>query len=91
MPASIRVGDMSVGHPDGPGPTPSIVGVPNHFVNGRPVAVVPDEWQHHGDHDVFGSQGSPNTFSGGLPRVRTGDELSCGDHAGEGSPDVFVN
>lgn len=90
MPGQIRLGDMSVGHPK-PGPTPSVSGSPNHFVNGKPVIRVGDNWASHGGHPVKSAQGSPNTFSGGLPRVREGDSLSCGDHAAKGSSNCIVN
>ncbi len=93
MPASVQVGDKSLGHPT-PGPTPAVSGSPNHFVNGKPVVRVTDNWTPHSSPlhtNIKSVQGSPNVFSGGLARVRTGDSLSCGDKAGPGSPNVFIN
>ena len=61
MPAVVRVGDMSAGHPHCYPPTPAVSGSPNVFVNGKALCRV-------GDSISCGdtmAQGSPNVFAGG--------------------------
>lgn len=92
MPQSIVVGSYSVGHSIGHGPTEALRGSEKHFVNGQPVMRVGDSWAPAGTHtDITSVEGSLNVFSNGLARVRTGDGLSCGDHAGDGELTVDVS
>jgi len=94
MPAVVRVGDNSTGHGCYP-PMAATTGSPNVFVNSRPVVRVGDYWNSHAcpgslPHDGVASSGSSSVFANGRPIVRVGDSISCGDTAGEGSPDVFA-
>lgn len=94
MPSIVRLGDQSQGHSCWP-PRPNIEASSNVFANNIGIHRVTDLWSSHccADicHDGFQSQGSPNVFVNNLQVARTGDAISCGDHDGPGSPNVFAN
>ncbi len=100
MPRPIKAGDISQGHCWFP--TPSIPGIGQAqrvFCDGRPVIAVGDSYLPHipgctpipTTHPVQAVVGSPNVFVGGLPIVRDGDPLSCGDVANTPDGTVFLN
>jgi uncharacterized Zn-binding protein involved in type VI secretion len=94
MPAIVRLGvDNSVGHCFTPRPPDSAS--PSVFVNGIAVVRVGDSYPAHACppavHGGNASAGSPNVFANGIAIHRIGDAISCGDTAGNGSPDVFCN
>lgn len=96
MPAVVRKGDMSAGHPHCYPPTPATGGSPNVLCNGIPVVRLGDSWATHGacpDHSPHGgtsSSGSSTVFCNGKPVCRVGDSISCGDTMAEGSGNVFA-
>ena len=96
MPAVVRVGDMSTGHPHCYPPTPASSGSPNVFINGIPAIRLSDPWVTHGacpvhrPHSGSSSSGSSTVFCNGKPLCRVGDSISCGDAMAEGSPNVFA-
>lgn len=99
MPAIVRIGDMSTGHSCFP-PTPMAVSpVSKTFINGVNPGVVDSGSQHvahscgntvHPNSTRTHSSGSSNTFIEGKPAARIGDNISCGDAVGQGSPNTFV-
>ncbi len=68
------------------------------FVNGRPVHRQGDEWSQHASTDPYKPphisqfllEGSDSVFVNGKAIARTGDLISCGAVAEQGSNDVFV-
>lgn len=96
MPAVVREGDMSTGHPHCYPPTPANSGSPNVFINGIPAIRLNDSWETHGacplhsPHSGSSSSGSSTVFCNGKPLCRVGDSISCGDTMAEGSPNVFA-
>jgi len=96
MPAVVRLGDVSTGHPHCYPSRPNIEGSPNVFVNGKPVHRLGDAWAEHGacpvhsPHDGVASSGSATVFVNGKAICRIGDSISCGDTMAEGSPNVFA-
>ena len=95
MPAVVRLGDVSTGHPDGYPSRPSTGGSPDVYVNGKKAHRVGDSWATHsnGDHSHGGSasSGSSNIFVNGKALCRVGDKISCGDTMATGSPNVIAN
>ena len=99
MPAVIRLGDMSTGHGCFP-PTPLVVTpVSKTFFNGILAGVVSGACQHdthscgivvHPQSTRNPSSGSSKTFIEGSPAARIGDNITCGDACGEGSPNSFI-
>jgi uncharacterized Zn-binding protein involved in type VI secretion len=89
----VRVGDMSTGHQKCFPPRPAAAGSADVFFNGRAVHRVSDPWIEHTceneTHGGVSAGGSSNIFVNGISLVRTADPISCGDTAGEGSPDSF--
>lgn len=96
MPASVRKGDMSSGHPHCYPATPAVEGSPNVFVNNRAAVRLGDAWATHGacdqhtPHSGVSSSGSSSVFINGKAACRIGDSISCGDTMAEGSPNVFI-
>lgn len=97
MPSVFRVNtDLSTGHGCF-GPTLCLNGSLNVFVNGRAVARKTDNYgiaHSCGDntHSTrIAATGSSKVFVNNKPIHRTGDSISCGDFAGQGSPSVFSN
>jgi uncharacterized Zn-binding protein involved in type VI secretion len=96
MPAVVRVGDMSAGHPHCYPPTPAVSGSPDVFVNGKAAVRVGDSWATHGacpvhsPHSGSSSSGSSSVFVNGKALCRVGDSISCGDTMAQGSPNVFA-
>lgn len=96
MPAVVRLGDNSTGHPHCYPARPSTSGSPNVFINGRAAHRLGDSWAVHGacpDHSPHGgaaSSGSTTVFVNGQPLCRVGDAISCGDTMASGSPNVFA-
>lgn len=87
----ILKGDMSAGS-DGYVPTPAIEGDSHFTVNGIPVVTVGCRYQDHkevhGDNihtNRIQSGASSNIFINGKEVAISGDPISCGDTAGEGS------
>lgn len=100
MPAVVRVGDMSTGH--GCFPPTAMQGSPvsKTFVNGLKPGVV-NQQSFHVTHSCGITthpapaarshvSGSGNTFIEGFPASRIGDNISCGDAVGQGSPNTFI-
>lgn len=66
-------------------------------INGISISVVGDRYSphscgktvHSGDSRAL-IQGSGSVFAGGLNVCRIGDPIACGDHAGQGSVNVFA-
>lgn len=88
-----RLGDLSQGHSCFP-PRPCITASPNVYTNGIPNHRQGDLWAVHCCssvcHSGFLLFGSPTVYTNGRQQSRTGDPISCGDHALQGSPNVFV-
>lgn len=97
MPAAVRFGDISTGHPHCYPSRPNIEGSPNVRINGLAAHRQGDAWTVHGacpnhtPHAGVASSGSPNVYVNGRPLCRIGDPISCGDTMAQGSPNVFVN
>lgn len=91
MPAVVRLGDMSAGI-DGL-PSPAMQASPNVFANNRRIHRNGDAWMPHGVplHGRISIGGSPDVFVNNRRVMRIGDAISCGDRAGQGSPNVFCN
>lgn len=100
MPAVIRIGDMSTGHGCFP-PTPMAESpVSKTFINGIKPGVVASTSTHvtHSCGVVVHPQGparshssgASKTFIEGFLAARIGDDISCGDTCGEGSPNTFI-
>jgi uncharacterized Zn-binding protein involved in type VI secretion len=91
MPAVVRLNDLSAGI-DG-APTPASSASENVFVNNRGVHRNADSWVPHGAplHSRISVGGSNNVFVNNLRVMRVNDTISCGDRAGQGSPNVFCN
>lgn len=95
----IKQGDMSQGHCwPATTPIPNLGQQKKVYINNLPVIVVGDNYNAHpgpcgnqGTHAVATIVGSNNVFVGGLPVVRDGDPLSCGDIAKSQSGDVYCN
>ena len=96
MPAVVRIGDMSTGHPHCYPATPAVGGSSNVLINGKGAVRVGDAWQTHGacpdhsPHSGTSSSGSSSVFCNGKALCRIGDSISCGDTMAEGSPNVFA-
>lgn len=96
MPDTVRLGDMSTGHPHCYSPRPSISASDNVIINGRGAHRLGDSWAVHGacplhePHDGTASSGSSTVIVNGQPLCRIGDSISCGDTMAEGSPDVIT-
>lgn len=86
-----RLNDFSAGHCFEP--RPIITASQNVFVNGRGATRIGDYSPTHtcGDssHDSVMVGGSSTVNVNGIPLCRVGDPHSCGDRAGQGSPNVF--
>lgn len=99
MPRIIRQGDNSLGHCWPPtAPIPSLGLQRKVFSEGLPIIVVGDSYLPHPGpcgnqppHPVATFTGSENVFIGGLPIVRDGDPLDCGDVANTLGGSVFCN
>jgi uncharacterized Zn-binding protein involved in type VI secretion len=94
----IKAGDMSIGHC-----WPASIAIPNLalnfnvFVEGLPPILVGDDYSMHPGpcgnlppHAPKAVIGSPSVFVGGIPILRHGDILSCGDTAYSQNCTVFV-
>jgi uncharacterized Zn-binding protein involved in type VI secretion len=93
MRRAIRQGvDISLGHCYSP--RPCSTGSENVFINAIPVCRAGDYYPTHccsgHCHDGFATSTS-NVFVNNRPVHRSGDEISCGDIAGHGSLNVFIN
>lgn len=95
MPSIFRANiDLSQGHCYGP--RLCLTGSTDVFVNGySPVRQTDAYNQTHNCNDDSHNmgvalQGSTTVFINGLGVHRTGDAVTCGDKAGQGSPDVFA-
>nr|DAF18132.1 MAG TPA: Baseplate wedge protein [Caudoviricetes sp.] len=87
----ILKGDLSAGS-DGYKPTPAIEGNEYFTVNGKPVVTVGCHYQDHekikdgGWHrERYQSEGTSKIFINGIEVAISGDKISCGDTAGEGT------
>ena len=96
MPAVVRLGDLSAGHPHCYPTRPNTEASPNVFVNNKGAHRLGDAWAVHGacpDHTPHGgaaSSGSGSVYVNGKPVCRIGDAISCGDTMAQGSGDVFA-
>ena len=84
--------DISTGHCYSP--RPCITGSPNVFVNNISATRAGDFYPNHccGPSCHTGNaQSSSNVFVNNRPVHRSGDPVSCGDTASNGSPNVFAN
>lgn len=93
MPAIVRLGDLSKGHPPFP-PTPNDKASTNVLVNGKGVHREGDTWKKHctpsnSCHIGKLKKGSSTVFVNGKPVARSGDPIDCGDYADKGSTNVF--
>lgn len=88
----VRLGDISAGHCYSP--RPNVQGSPDTFTNGLPNHRQGDYWPTHccgkSCHDGVLLLGSPTYFTNGLGQGGSGDAITCGDSALQGSPDSFV-
>jgi len=94
MPAAVRLGDLSTGHPPWP-PRPNNGASTDVLINNLGAHRVGDTWAIHcaGSSCHVSTQltGSPNVFVNGRALARVGDDIACGDKNAQGSPNVFVN
>lgn len=96
MPAVVRFGDVSIGHPHCYPSRPNTEASSNVFVNSKGTHRLGDAWAVHGacpDHSPHGgaaSSGSSSVYVNGRPVCRIGDAISCGDTMAQGSGDVFA-
>ena len=94
MPAAVRLGDISKGHPPFP-PRANDTASPNVFVNGIAWHRQSDHWLVHcagpNCHDGVLVSGSPNVFVNNKQAGRRNDPISCGDTTLQASPNVFAN
>lgn len=92
MPSVTRLGNRCSGHGCFP-PRPCIEASSTVFANGIGTHRQGDGWATHccGDSCHAGSlsEGSRSVFVNGKAISRTGDPVSCGSAAMEGSPNVF--
>ncbi len=99
MPAVSRLGDMSTGH--GCFPPTALIQTPvsKTFFNGILAGVVSNACQHeshscgivvHEQSIRNPSSGASKTFIEANPAARIGDNITCGDACGEGSPNSFI-
>ena len=90
----MRKGDMSAGHGCYP-PRPSTGGSSNIFVNHIPVHREGDTWPIHAGpppcypHAGTLTTGAQKVQANEKPVAREEDPISCGDMAGQGSPNIF--
>lgn len=93
MPAAVRMMDTSQGHSCFP-PRPNTQASSTVFINGKGAHRKGDKWMIHicgkESHDGTLSQASSTVFADGKGQGRVGDQISCGDAAKTGSPDVFI-
>ncbi len=97
MPAIVLLAMVSQGHDCYP-PTPATESSTNVFANNIGIVRVGDAFATHccnvkpfPCHPVFQGTGSPNVFVNNRAVARIGDTLTCGDHDGQGSPNVYAN
>ena len=96
MPAVVRLGDMSSGHPHCYPARPSTSASVDVFCNNIGVHRLGDSWATHGacpahaPHGGIASSGSSTVYVNGKPVCRIGDAISCGDTMATGSADVFA-
>lgn len=99
MPAVIRIGDASTGHGCFPPTALVMTPVAKTFFNGILAGVVSGSCQHathccgipcHTGSARSPSSGASKTFIEGNAAARIGDNISCGDACGEGSPNSFI-
>lgn len=87
-----RIGDITLGHCFNP--RPCATGSSNVFTNGIPTCLIGSYFPVHtcGDssHDGVLAVGSSTVFVNGVSIGRLLDAISCGDHCGVGSPNVFA-
>ena len=75
-------------------PRPCVTGSPNVFINNIPATSVGDFYPVHccGDSCHSGTAlSTSNVFVNSKKIHRSGDPISCGDTAINGSPNVFIN
>lgn len=95
MAAASRLGDLSSGHGCF-NPTACVeVTASKTFINGILAQTVGSKFASHRcgktTHPIFSrlSQGgSSKVFIEGLPAIRIGDSIACGDTVGQGSPNT---
>jgi uncharacterized Zn-binding protein involved in type VI secretion len=96
MPPAHRKGDIGSGHGCHFPPTPATGGIPDVFVNGKPLMRVGDAFaahacpKHGGGHDRALAEGSATVFINSMPAGRIGDAIDCGGQAQTGSSSVFI-
>ena len=97
MPLIAKVGDFTQGHCWPPAPMVSQKNGSVH-VDGALAIVEGDKTVHlpgcttpPSTHDVIAIQGSPTVFAGGIPIVRDGDPMGCGDAAETPGGTVYAN
>lgn len=91
MPAIHRLGDMTTGHCFNP--VAAQEGAPTTYMNGKAIILVGAKYPPHScgpsTHQGVLAKGSPTYYCGGKAVGRVGDNLSCGDKVGMGSPTGF--
>ena len=94
MPAVVRQGDATKGHPGGNPHGPRTLFDPasdNVFINGKAAVrktdkVLPPHTPPGTPNPI--TSGSSTVFANGLELAREGDAISCGDECKDGSSDV---
>jgi uncharacterized Zn-binding protein involved in type VI secretion len=89
----VKITDLTQGHTAPPTAIQSY-SIFNVIVNGVSPVVVGDSYMPHPNpgsdvHPVYAIVGSPTVFINGIPVVREGDPLSCGDIAAVQAGNVF--
>lgn len=87
--------DVSMGHDGYPPRAPDSTPNTSVYVNGILAACVGSHYPNHNkshgsNHDGIALTGGHNVFFCGAEAHITGDPISCGDHAGPGSPDCHI-
>lgn len=95
MAAASRLGDLSTGHGCFP-PTACTGGTASKtYINGIPAQIQGSSFLVHfcgrSVHPTrLASSGSSTVFIEGKPAIRIGDNISCGDTVGQGSPNTII-
>ena len=97
MPAVVRLGDISTGHPHCYPARANIEASDFVSIDGRGVHCVGDAWGVHGacpihsPHGGVAAAGSSFVTIDGKAVCRIGDPISCGDTMATGSDFVFID
>jgi len=89
----VRQGDMTKGHPGGPGPTTCANPMSQYtYVNNLKVVTVGDSYLPNGHHQSPVVVPNDSTvFIEGKQAAKTGGLLSCGDQILPNTSNVFIN